>query len=155
MMTCEPIKKRSYSKRKTVLSVTERVFRRVNITDKSKCWLWPGPLNNAGYGLIRGNDGIPHMMTVHRAIAKYHLKWDIEGKDVQHTCTNNHCVNPDHLKLGDKETRYEKFTNHPIKDVWKNPIRECPYCKGKTVFTWFSRKHKDCYLLANSKSINT
>jgi hypothetical protein len=124
----------------------ERMMMRVDIPrDKSKCWLWTGPVNNAGYGMIRGNDGVPKMTTVHR-VAGIH-KGLSHRKEIQHTCLTKNCVNPDHLVNGDPMTRMKrilnKHGNHWQKP--KNPIKVCEHCGGESHIVWFSRKHGDCY----------
>lgn len=125
----------------------ERMMERVKIPkDKTKCWLWCGPVNNAGYGMIRGTDGYPKMMTVHR-VAAQQKGLQIKRKEVQHTCLTKNCVNPDHLVIGNAQSRcdriIEKYGSHFMKP--KNPYIECEHCGQSTHVVWFSRKHKDCY----------
>jgi len=125
----------------------QRMMERVDIPkDKSKCWLWTGPVNNAGYGMIRGDNGIPKMMTVHRVAAK-HLGLDIDNKEIQHTCLTKNCVNPDHLVEGDTRTRHERIVKKHGKNFQKpkNPYLTCEHCKGVDHVTWYGRKHRDCY----------
>ena len=78
------------------------------------CWLWRGPLNNAGYGMVgfrktydQTGPEAAGMMTAHRAA------WQLEhqvaippDQEVQHSCHILNCVNPAHLSLG---TRKEKI----------------------------------------------
>jgi len=139
--------KRKYANRST--PIHERILERTKIPkDQSKCWLWTGPVNNAGYGLIKGDskEGDPKMVTVHRAMAR-HKGLYIKHKEVQHTCLNTICVNPDHLVLGDSKTRVkrimEKHGNQWMRP--KVPVLTCEYCKRETHVTWFSRVHKNCY----------
>jgi len=141
--------KKSRKKRKCV-SAYDRVMRRTKGTNNpDKCWLWCGPVNNAGFGMIRGDNGIPKMMTVHRAVAK-HVGMDIENFEIHHICDHYTCVNPKHLKEGTTQERMKEFlkNRHPVHKVWqnkKNLYRTCEHCGGSSVFTWFSRHHKDCY----------
>jgi hypothetical protein len=128
-------------------SAYERMIKRVDIPkDKSKCWLWTGPVNNAGYGMIRGNDGVPKMMTVHRVAGK-EKGLDLENHEVQHTCLTKNCVNPDHLVEGNAKSRHdrvvEKYGKHFQKA--KDPHMTCLHCNRTDHVTWFSRKHKHCY----------
>lgn len=135
--------KRHYSKS----SAYDRVMSRTKIPEnKDECWLWCGPVNNAGYGMIRGNDGYPKMTTVHRVVAD-HKGLNIKRKEVQHTCLVKNCVNPDHLVIGTTETRYKRmyekyqgrwFTNTGM-------YKTCEHCKQTTHIVWFGRKHSDCY----------
>ena len=124
----------------------QRVLRRTKVPkDKDKCWLWKGPVNNAGYGMIRGNNSTPKMVTVHRAMGE-HVGLDIQ-KEIQHTCLNKICVNPRHLVNGDSKTRKARLTKKYGR-AWMRPKKiyyKCQHCGGKTIFTWFNRKHNDCY----------
>jgi len=134
------------------VSAYDRVMRRTNIPmlddgtkDKSKCWLWTGPVNNAGYGMIRGNDGYPKMTTVHRIVG-IHKGLD-RKKEIQHTCLTKNCVNPDHLVNGNPQSRtkriIEKHGRHF--NMPKNPYKKCKYCGKTSHVIWFSRQHKHCY----------
>jgi hypothetical protein len=124
----------------------ERMMMRVDIPkNKSKCWLWTGPVNNAGYGMIRGNDGIPKMQTVHR-VAGIEKGLD-PNKEIQHTCLTKHCVNPDHLINGNPQSRYDRIAKkHGVNfNAPKNPYKTCEHCGESTAVQWFSRLHDDCY----------
>lgn len=125
----------------------ERVLTRTIIPeDKSQCWLWCGPVNNAGYGMIRGNDGYPKMTTVHR-ISAQHKGLDIQRKEVQHTCLTKNCVNPDHLVLGNAKTRSDRIIKKHGRNFMKpkKPFRKCKHCNKTSHVVWFSRHHKNCY----------
>jgi hypothetical protein len=140
-------KTRKPRKKSKTKSAYERMMKRVDIPkDKSKCWLWTGPVNNAGYGMIRGNDGVPKMMTVHRVAGK-EKGLDLENHEVQHTCLTKNCVNPDHLVEGNAKSRHdrvvEKYGKHFQKA--KDPHMTCLHCGRTDHVTWFSRKHKHCY----------
>lgn len=134
-----------YRERKK-LTGYERVMKRTKIpTDQDKCWLWCGPVNNAGYGMIRGNDGIPRMATVHRVVG-VHLGMN-PRKEIQHTCLTKHCVNPKHLVEGNPKTRHDRIVKKYGKNYKapKNPYHTCEHCGTSTYVTHFSRKHKHCY----------
>jgi len=138
------------------LPAYERMMQRVKIPeDKNGCWLWCGPVNNAGYGMIRGNDGYPKMTTVHR-IAGQHKGLDIRRKEVQHTCLTKNCVNPDHLVIGTPKSRCErimkKHGRHFAKP--KQAYKKCKHCGDTTHVTWFKRMHSECYTDMKSVSIN-
>lgn len=128
------------------LSAYERVMLRTKVPEnKDECWLWCGPVNNAGYGMIRGNDGVPKMTTVHRIVGID--KGLNHKKEIQHTCLTKHCVNPNHLVNGDSKTRNKRIVakhgNYFCKP--KIPYRKCKHCKQTTHVVWFNRKHNECY----------
>lgn len=133
-------------KKSKTTSAYDRVMRRIVIPkDKNKCWLWPGPVNNAGFGMIRGDNGVPKMMTVHRVVGK-EKGLDIENNEIQHTCLTKNCVNPDHLVEGDPLTRSKRIiAKHGNKwQTPKEPYKTCDYCGGTSHVVWFSRMHYDC-----------
>jgi hypothetical protein len=139
--------KRNFINRYTPVDqrVLERTKKGANPDD---CWLWCGPVNNAGYGLIKGDtrQGDARMVTVHRVMARangLNIKW----KEVQHTCLVKNCVNPDHLVLGDTKSRHERIVEKYGKNFQrpKKPYKTCPHCGVKTHVVWFSRLHKDCH----------
>lgn len=133
-------------------SAYERMMQRVTVPeDKSKCWLWTGPVNNAGYGMLRGDDGYPKMTTVHR-IAAQHKGLDIKRKEVQHTCLTKNCVNPDHLVIGNPQSRCDRIMDKHGRQFMKpkKPYIKCKHCGKSEHVTWFNRKHSDCYPGMNS-----
>lgn len=134
------------NKRQTI-SAYDRVMRRTYIpTNKDECWLWCGPVNNAGYGMIRGDYGIPKMATVHRVVAKHH-GLDIDKYEAQHICLTKHCVNPKHLVEGNVKDRTRRIIKKHGR--WfskpKNPYMTCEHCGKTTHVVWFGRMHKYCY----------
>jgi len=133
--------------------VLERTKKGKNADD---CWLWCGPVNNAGYGMIKGDSrkGDPKMVTVHRAMARakgLNIRW----KEVQHTCLVKNCVNPDHLVLGNAQDRHERLVAKYGKDFHrpKKPYVKCSVCGEKTHVVWFGRMHEQC-LIEYYKSSN-
>jgi hypothetical protein len=139
-------KSKKIRKKQITVSAYERMMKRVDIPkDKSKCWLWTGPVNNAGYGMIRGNDGVPKMTTVHR-VAGIEKGLD-ENKEIQHTCLTKHCVNPAHLVNGNASTRHKRIVDKHGKHFQraKKPYKTCEHCGETTGVQWFNRKHSECY----------
>ena len=128
-------------------SAYERMMKRVKVPlNKDECWLWCGPVNNAGFGMIRGDDGYPRMTTVHRVAAK-HKGLDIKRKEVQHTCLTSHCVNPDHLVIGNAKSRCNRIMAKHGRNFQKPkvPYKTCEHCGETSHIVWFSRMHGECY----------
>ena len=127
--------------------VYERLMKRTHIPlDKNECWLWTGPVNNAGFGMIKEDTTIENkMITVHRVAAR-EKGLDIT-KEINHTCLNKRCVNPDHLVQGDAKQRHKRIVDkHGINfNKPKNPYVRCEHCHNETHIVWFSRLHKHCY----------
>lgn len=63
----------------------------------SGCWLWEAVVNNSGYGFIH-KTGNPVKAGAHRVSWELHRGPIPDGWDVDHTCRNRFCVNPDHLE---------------------------------------------------------
>src|SRR3954468_21995491 len=74
------------------------------------CWIWMGYKNKKGYGSLRGRGA--HVVA-----------WELrhgpvpEGLQLDHTCLNKACVNPDHL---------EPVTNRENKLRWARTLTKCP-----------------------------
>lgn len=127
-------------------SVYNRLISRIRKT-KNGCWEWLGATNNAGYGLIHDERHLTGgMMTVHRVMAR-HVGLDIEHNEIQHTCLNKLCVNPNHLVMGDPRTRTDRLIKKYGSDYIrpKEKYYKCEHCNRTTHFVWFKRIHKDCY----------
>lgn len=136
-----------HRKQRRRIPVYERLMKRTYIPeDTSKCWEWQGPVNNAGYGMIKEDFDIENkMVTVHRVAAR-EKGLDIT-KEINHTCCNKTCVNPDHLILGNPIDRMQRVKQKygPHFSRPKEEYRTCQHCNGVTHYLWFSRKHGGCY----------
>lgn len=78
-------------------------------TSPHGCTYMTGPRHNQGYPMIGGrrkSDESRLMMTCHRLAYKI-AHGDPGSAQVLHTCSDMCCVNPDHLVLGDTQTRVD------------------------------------------------
>lgn len=68
------------------------------ISKSDGCWVWLGKPANTGYGQI----GFDHPKRVtrnaHRVVYELLVGEVPEGKQLDHTCRNRLCVNPEHLE---------------------------------------------------------
>lgn len=117
------------------------------LPDNNACWTWEGGTNNAGYGLIRAFNS-PSMVTVHRAMGKV-INLRCGPKDeIQHTCLNRLCVNPNHLVNGNAKTRAarmkeaDRFNGMFFHKEYMWPV--CSHCGETTYLPHFKRKHALC-----------
>lgn len=85
------------SRRRDILA---RIRRRVDECAVTGCWNWTGPTSGAGRG-----GGYPRMcldgqtVAVHRVVFT-HFNGFVPGKkQIDHTCRNRCCVNPEHLEM--------------------------------------------------------
>lgn len=72
-----------------------QIRRRVLISDRH-CWLWQGPINNSGYGVMYDADG--KHTGVHRVAYENAVGAIPVGMQIDHLCRVRHCVNPAHLE---------------------------------------------------------
>jgi hypothetical protein len=132
--------------------VIERLFNKTYIPstpegtkDDQQCWTWQGGINNAGYGMIRINKE-EGMGTVHR-IVEQHFRPFNSNLEVQHTCGNKLCVNPNHLTIGTVKSRRQVRPtgyDHWLMREGESLTKTCDVCEKTTHRLWFSRKHKKC-----------
>lgn len=76
--------------------LSETFWHRVAKT-KSGCWIWIGPRDKKGYGLVSVNHGTT-TERAHRVAFKLTGKEIPEGMTLDHLCRTPSCVNPDHLE---------------------------------------------------------
>lgn|SRR3990167_4753588 len=71
------------------------IWDRVIPEPNSGCWLWLGPVGNAGYAVINLKG---RRMNAQRGSYIAHFGPVSAGLDVDHLCRNTLCVNPEHLE---------------------------------------------------------
>ena len=74
-------------------TLEERILFRTNKTDS--CWIWTGARKPGGYGII---DGGSDTKIVHRVAYELWVGEIPPNTDIDHTCFDRSCVNPDHLR---------------------------------------------------------
>lgn len=84
--------------------LSERIWSKVDKGDGSGCWLWTGPKNNHGYGVLR-LVRVPGAKR--RGEFAHRLAWEIthgapSALCVLHRCDTPACVRPEHLFEGTK-----------------------------------------------------
>lgn len=89
-------------------TLADRFWAKVEKTDT--CWNWTGSKNRGGYGNIApaprsGGSKLSHRVSHEMASGPIP-----DGMDIDHTCFNHSCVNPDHLRAA---TRKENMENLP------------------------------------------
>ena len=120
-----------------------------NVIKTAGCWYWSGGINNSGYGSLR-LDGKRYM--AHRLSYELTKGKIPEGLEIDHTCHNRICVNPDHLELathqenchlGSWATRTHCPRGHPYSgsNLYIDPRgkRQCRTCREQSRFEWRQR----------------
>ena len=77
----------------THLTLAEKMARYVE--DEVGCWLWTGPVDGKGYGLVYDGERVTR---AHRLSYLFHVGDLRRGQQVHHTCGVKRCMNPDHLQ---------------------------------------------------------
>lgn len=96
-----PQPKKPRNPRKT--PVEDRFWSKV---DRSgECWQWTAGLNSDGYAQIRDGEG--RWLKAHRFSYELHRGPIPTGMDIDHTCWNRACVNPEHLRLATRKQNSE------------------------------------------------
>lgn len=77
--------------------VEDRFWEKVQKLD-SGCWRWTAGLAKAGYGSFNAGGRPPRYISAHDFSYELHFGPVPEGLELDHTCRNRWCVNPDHLE---------------------------------------------------------
>ena len=68
-----------------------------SVTDNDGCWIWQKSKDKHGYGHCITNHPTRLNESAHRVSYRAYNGEIVFGDTVSHTCTNNDCVNPEHL----------------------------------------------------------
>lgn len=78
-------------------SLDARIARHRVVANVDACWLWTGPKNEAGYGVL-SHQG--RSVLVHRYVLEQHLGRKLGNELALHVCRRPSCTNPHHLYAG-------------------------------------------------------
>jgi hypothetical protein len=84
----------------TIDDLPERLKKKVQYDDATQCWNWTGLLNKDGYG----QSGYSLGNSKWKSCTAYKLAYRLlvgevpQGLQLDHTCRNRLCINPDHLE---------------------------------------------------------
>ena len=71
-------------------------WKRFVVDHDTGCWVWTGPTNKAGYGVMLRLHGQAHL--AHRAFYEFFFGELDHSVPVHHLCRNKACVNPAHME---------------------------------------------------------
>lgn len=78
--------------------------------DPAACWIWTGARSRSRsgryYGHLRLDAPSRKHIRAHKVSYQLHVADLDDGRELDHTCSNTLCVNPDHLRL---VTHYENM----------------------------------------------
>lgn len=84
--------------------LVERFHKHYILEPNSGCWLWLSATVSSKYGGPYGVIGADKgdekkMLLAHRASYRLHVGGITKGMQIDHTCENTLCVNPEHLQV--------------------------------------------------------
>lgn len=89
-------------KSKRPSDIIRRIIDNCQINKDTHCWGWQGANSGEGNGAGRGYGRISidsHTSAVHRVMWSCVHGYLPSKKQIDHTCNNRICCNPDHLKM--------------------------------------------------------
>lgn len=87
----------SQSRRENIIG---RIMDRVEIDPNTKCWDWQGSTSGSGRGGGYGRMCLDSQtVAVHIVVFTHFYGYVPSKKQVDHTCNNRLCCNPEHLEL--------------------------------------------------------
>ena len=106
---------------RSVVSISQRFWLKVNKDTKDECWLWTGSRKGIGYGELWDNDKQKNRYA-HRISWELHNGPIPKRKCVLHKCDNPLCVNPNHLYLGThSDNMYDRSIRNREGDIGVAP----------------------------------
>ena len=105
------------------MSFEERLLCRIQ-KDMAGCHLWLGQRNSKGYGQIM-REG--RLQLVHRIMYERVHGQIPEGLQIDHTCSNRQCCNPDHLEAVTGAENLRRGNTIAARNIAKTC---CPKCGG-------------------------
>lgn len=79
-----------------------RFWDKVDRGSSDECWLWTGAVSSGNYGTIGflPPEGRQRSLLVHRVSKYLQVRDDISHRQVNHTCHEELCCNPEHIYIG-------------------------------------------------------
>lgn len=97
-----------------------------SVRKEESCWTWTGASTTGGYGQLKVRS---QRLLAHRFSYVIHHGAIPEGMEIDHTCSNPKCVNPDHLE----PVTAKENTQRTI-DRGRNPKVEQTHCVNGHAF---------------------
>lgn len=78
------------------------------------CWVWSGPTNEEGYGMVQfGRRATKQGVRAHRAAYEFFVGPIPAGLQIDHLCRVRACVNPSHLEAVTCRDNVARALDHP------------------------------------------